>query len=103
MSALYKCCRCGLVSDRDAGCNTIKCLGKPRIERPISPDGWDNPALRSDLPKCWQELQAGVGIYIRMPDGREPLFLAGIGKQLTVEDIRGAINFLTVIMGKLDA
>lgn len=69
-----------------------------------SADGWDNEALRTHLVSCWQSLKVGVGVYVRMPSGREPVFLAGHnGKPLTAADIDGAVRFLQVIKRKIES
>ncbi len=66
-------------------------------------NGHDTPELRSNMPACWQSMGVSLGVYVRMPDDREPAFTAGHGRPVSREDLRGAINFLTVLMEKLDA
>jgi hypothetical protein len=68
----------------------------------VTPDGHSNPALDCDLPASWQRMGIGLGVYVRLPSGSEPIYLAGLGRGCSLEDIRMAIKFLGVVQETLE-
>lgn len=50
------------------------------------------------LPVFWQDIGIGVGVYIKLPTGEEPIYL---GMKCDKDTIETAIRFLGVIKDKL--
>lgn len=59
------------------------------------------PIFDADLPDTWQSLGVGLGVYVRMPSGQEPTYLAGMGRPVQSEDIDLAIRFLNVVRAQI--
>jgi hypothetical protein len=46
------------------------------------------------LPQFWQDMGIGVGVYLKLPSGEEPVYL---GMKCDVDTLETAIRFLRVI------
>lgn len=55
------------------------------------------------FPDYWRVAGIGLAIYVRLPDGNEPMYMARPreGEQLGIEDIDAAVRFLGVIADEL--
>jgi len=59
--------------------------------------------LPQPLPGLWQEAGVVIGVYVRMPDDSEPVYLSmgSANHPITAADVDGAVGFLKVIRSHL--
>lgn len=56
----------------------------------------NQPANAEAMVKLWQESGAGIGVYVRLPNGNEPVYMGGmIDKVASSSTIEIAIRWLT--------